>query len=85
MKCDLPWCDEAATMCWERSAEEVKAMSTKRVTVPESRSVCAAHVPEWRRDVYLPIGQHRAAAPASIKRKVASRRHCRTCHCQAAA
>lgn len=51
LMCDVPWCAEAATHSWTRTAKETKAMTVKvrgqKVTPLETACRCEKHLPHF--------------------------------------
>jgi hypothetical protein len=83
--CDVPWCRRAARVVCYRSESDRKALRGKsKMDVQPERKVCETHMPEWRRDVYLPIGSPRPAEvtqPTKAKRGPRREHHCQGCTC----
>ena len=73
--CAVPWCGRPAVWSWQRTTAELrdiyrgKRWADTRESWETVREVCDVHRPRWRADVYVPLGQVRAAAPApAVKR-----------------
>ena len=73
--CAVPWCGRPAVWSWQRTTAELrdiyrgKRWADTRESWEAVREVCDVHRPSWRADVYVPLGQVRAAAPApAVKR-----------------
>lgn len=68
--CAVPWCGRPAVWSWQRTQSELRDMyrgkrwADTRESWETVREVCDVHKPHWRADVYVPLGQVRATAPA---------------------
>lgn len=78
--CAVPWCGQPAVWSWQRTPAELreiyrgKRWADTRESWETVREVCDAHRPRWRADVYVPLGQVRAAAPAPAAKPRAARK-----------
>ena len=78
--CAVPWCGRPAVWSWQRTTAELrdiyrgKRWADTRESWEAVREVCDVHRPSWRADVYVPLGQVRAAAPAPAAKPRAARK-----------